>query len=391
MEKLLLALFIISFALQLEAQFQVDIQGHPDSTGPVANIKVNFVGAEDVVGLKVTSIPHINYGTAGAFYGSYRGVVAAANSGIGVVGLGTSAVGGYFQGPIAAIELGGSDTPYGGGADDCVIRTERGVSGGDLILVSNDEIVLHLNDDNSFDAGHFAVLNSSNNEVMNLDESGNLQINQMTFQGIASTYSSTSDPDDGVIKAPAAGGSDLYLVSNDDVAIHLDDNGGSTSFFQVFNGANSSIFSLDESGNLTTNGKLDLGVLGTGGGVSVCLNSAGELSSCSSSLRYKSDVQPFMSGYNLLSQLQPVTFRWKASGQEDLGFVAEEVARAEPLLTTSNAKGQVEGVKYDRIGLVIVNTIKEQHKSIQDLEKENEELRKMIHDLSTRLELLENL
>ena len=177
MKKIILVLSILTFAYSIKSQSHLDIQGRPGSTEAVANIKVNFVGPEDVVGLKVTSVPHVNFGTAGAFYGSYRGVVAAANSGIGVVGLGTSAVGGYFQGPIAAIELGGSDTPYGGGEDDCVIRTERGVSGGDLILVSNDEIVLHLNDDNNFDAGHFAVLNSSNNEVMNLDESGNLTIN----------------------------------------------------------------------------------------------------------------------------------------------------------------------------------------------------------------------
>jgi hypothetical protein len=35
-------------------------------------------------------------------------------------------------------------------------------------------------------------------------------------------------------------------------------------------------------------------------------------------------------------------------GPHDLGFGTEDVALIEPLLVTYNAKGEVEGVKYDR-------------------------------------------
>jgi conjugal transfer/entry exclusion protein len=49
----------------------------------------------------------------------------------------------------------------------------------------------------------------------------------------------------------------------------------------------------------------------------------------------------------------------------DLGLVAEEVAAVEPLLTTTNTNGQVEGVKYDRVGVVLINVVKEQQKTIE--------------------------
>ena len=49
----------------------------------------------------------------------------------------------------------------------------------------------------------------------------------------------------------------------------------------------------------------------------------------------------------------------------DLGLVAEDVAQIEPLLTTTNDKGEVEGVKYDRVGVVLVNAVKEQQAQIE--------------------------
>ena len=49
----------------------------------------------------------------------------------------------------------------------------------------------------------------------------------------------------------------------------------------------------------------------------------------------------------------------------DLGFGAEEVEKIDPLLVTYNEKGQVEGVKYDRISAVLVNALNEQQARIE--------------------------
>src|SRR5262249_25090542 len=84
----------------------------------------------------------------------------------------------------------------------------------------------------------------------------------------------------------------------------------------------------------------------------------------SSSLRYKKDVRPFARGLALLNQLQPITFKWKADNTPDLGFGAEDVAKIEPLLVTRNDRGEVEGVKYDRLSAVLVNAVQEQQQQI---------------------------
>ena len=43
--------------------------------------------------------------------------------------------------------------------------------------------------------------------------------------------------------------------------------------------------------------------------------------------------------------------------------------KVEPLLTTTNEKGAVEGVKYDRVSVVLINAIKEQQSQIESLQK----------------------
>ena len=76
-------------------------------------------------------------------------------------------------------------------------------------------------------------------------------------------------------------------------------------------------------------------------------------------------MQPFRSGLALLNRLRPISFNWKSNGTTDLGLGAEDVAAVEPLLVTHNEKGEVEGVKYDRIGVVLINAVKEQQDLIQ--------------------------
>lgn len=114
-------------------------------------------------------------------------------------------------------------------------------------------------------------------------------------------------------------------------------------------------------GSLSIGGILQVNLLGVDPGVTLCRsNSTLQLSFCSSSIRYKTNVADFASGLNLINKLRPVTFDWKTDGTHDVGFIAEEVNAAEPLLTIYNDKNQVEGVKYDRMSAIFVNAFKEQ-------------------------------
>jgi hypothetical protein len=90
----------------------------------------------------------------------------------------------------------------------------------------------------------------------------------------------------------------------------------------------------------------------------------------SSSIRYKKNINSLASGLSVIRRLRPVTFDWKEDGRSDFGFVAEEVANVEPLLVTHNNKGQVEGVRYERVGVILVNAIKEQQEEIEQLRAE---------------------
>jgi len=125
-------------------------------------------------------------------------------------------------------------------------------------------------------------------------------------------------------------------------------------------------------------GEIQINSLGAAGSTHLCLNANSQVSGCSSSLRYKTNLATFSSGLSLVHRLRPITFDWKEGGMHDLGLGAEDVAAIEPLLVTYNAKGEVEGVKYDRIGVVLVNAVKEQQKIIESQQAQIDALKKLV-------------
>lgn len=118
---------------------------------------------------------------------------------------------------------------------------------------------------------------------------------------------------------------------------------------------------------LDVNGQVRL-VLDAGAATTVCIDAQNDLSSCSSSRRYKEAIQDLEAGGEVVERLRPVEFRWKQDRRRDLGFVAEEVARIDPLLVTYNADGEIEGVKYRQLTAVLVNALHEQSRRIERLE-----------------------
>lgn len=116
--------------------------------------------------------------------------------------------------------------------------------------------------------------------------------------------------------------------------------------------------------------------LGFAGNMQLCRNSSNQIASCSSSSRYKTNLAPFRAGLSFIDQLRPITFEWKTDGAKDVGFGAEDVARVNPLLVTYNAKGEVEGVKYDRLSVLFVNAFKEQQAQIKQQQQEVDTLKK---------------
>ena len=66
---------------------------------------------------------------------------------------------------------------------------------------------------------------------------------------------------------------------------------------------------------------------------------------------------------------------------KDVGFGAEDVAKINPLFVSFNDKGEVEGVKYDRLSVAFVNAFKEQQAQIETQNVQIEKQQKQIDDL----------
>lgn len=97
------------------------------------------------------------------------------------------------------------------------------------------------------------------------------------------------------------------------------------------------------------------------------INAAGYavFTGCGSSIRYKKDVADYGKGMEIVNRLRPVSFAWKRDNLHDLGFIAEEVAEIDDLLITRDRDGRVDGVKYDRMAAIFVNSLKEQQSQIE--------------------------
>jgi len=173
--------------------------------------------------------------------------------------------------------------------------------------------------------------------------------------------------------------------------------------FQIYNESNASnAVWIDSASNnigigttpndkLEVNGIIRVDSLGSGNTTSLCRNSANQISNCSSSLRYKTNVAALASSLNLINSLRPVTFDWKANKQHDVGLIAEEVSKIEPLLTFRNDKGEIEGVKYDRVTVVLLNAVKEQQAQIERQEHLITRQQQQFNQQQHQIQALKNL
>jgi hypothetical protein len=139
------------------------------------------------------------------------------------------------------------------------------------------------------------------------------------------------------------------------------------------------------SDDLTVIHNLNLVGLGSAGSTDLCRNGSNQISTCSSSLRYKSNVRPFVGGLDIVRHLRPITFNWKDGGMHDVGFGAEEVEKIEPLLTTRNDKGEIEGVKYGQLTSVLVNAVNQQQEIINAQQRRVEEQEKLFKQQEERI------
>jgi len=109
---------------------------------------------------------------------------------------------------------------------------------------------------------------------------------------------------------------------------------------------------------------------GSASGVPVLIDSAGQLGTASSSQRVKDDIADMGSASDVLAQLRPVTFTYKAHAKiadkpRQYGLIAEEVAAVAPDLVARSASGEIETVYYQHLAPMLLNELQKQRRTIQ--------------------------
>ena len=88
-----------------------------------------------------------------------------------------------------------------------------------------------------------------------------------------------------------------------------------------------------------------------------------------------------------LMRLRPVTFRYKqpfADGSKPIqyGLIAEEVAEVYPDMVTRSADGQLETVKYQVLGPMLLNEVQRLHKQNRALEERLSKLEALLERIT---------
>jgi hypothetical protein len=151
---------------------------------------------------------------------------------------------------------------------------------------------------------------------------------------------------------------------------------------------------LHVAGDVRVDGNITLFSLGTASSTqaTLCRNSSSQVAFCnSSSLRYKKNITPFIGGLDIVNRLRPINFTWKQDGMKDIGFGAEEVEKVAPLFTFKNDRGEIEGVRYDRLGVIFVNAFQEQQAQIKKDQAQIEQQQSALIEQRSELEALRKL
>jgi hypothetical protein len=116
-------------------------------------------------------------------------------------------------------------------------------------------------------------------------------------------------------------------------------------------------------------------------GLTVVVDSNGQLGAVASSERFKIAIAPMGSNTAKLVQLRPVTFKLKTDphGALRYGLIAEEVAKVYPELVIRNESGRIDGVRYDELAPMLLNEMQKinatQDAEMRDLKQQVAELK----------------
>ena len=133
-------------------------------------------------------------------------------------------------------------------------------------------------------------------------------------------------------------------------------------------------------GNTNPSDMLDVdGDIRVGTGTTGCVKDADGTvltGTCSSDVRFKKDIKPLGSRLEQVSQLRPVTYKWRAEefpdkhfGQEtETGLIAQEVRQAIPELVAEDEEGYLK-IRFTELNIYILQAVTELYNRILGIER----------------------
>lgn len=91
--------------------------------------------------------------------------------------------------------------------------------------------------------------------------------------------------------------------------------------------------------------------------------------------KYIKNIKPFTCNIQQINKLKPIEFTWKQNNDRDIGLLVKDVQKICPKITHIAKHGQTD-IKYDKITLLLVNTVQDMHKSIECLKKDVAKLKR---------------
>jgi hypothetical protein len=98
------------------------------------------------------------------------------------------------------------------------------------------------------------------------------------------------------------------------------------------------------------------------------ITSTGVLTTATSDAKYKYNIRPLNYGLETLLQLNPVNFQWIEGEEEDLGFIAQDVAEIIPEAVNTNWNSDLL-FRYESLIPILTKAIQEQQAFIKALEQ----------------------
>ena len=162
-----------------------------------------------------------------------------------------------------------------------------------------------------------------------------------------------------------------YVVSNERLTVI----GGTSTFYKV--GTASTVYVANGSGNTAM-----IGFVNAGNGVGAITNTASTTAyGTSSDYRLKENIAPMTGALEKVSQLKPVTYKWKIDGSDGQGFIAHELQEIVPDCVTGekdavDADGNpvYQGIDTSFLVATLTAAIQEQQAIITDLKSRIEAL-----------------